>query len=126
MIRLIREAKNPINNKYDTTIAYGFKLLGPKENTILVREFDKVESLELPWVSKDKPFNFKKLHLTKFHPAMVEEERLKFSQELGKYRKLLGDEQQLPDKPTKLFLRWMPFTDFLEKEDFQKLWEVSA
>ncbi len=95
MVRLLKEAKNPLNNKYDTTLLYGFKLMGPKEDTVICKEFGKARIENIPWKSKDKPYNFKKLNLTKFHPAMVEEERLKFSQELAKYRKIIKDENGL-------------------------------
>jgi len=125
MVRLLREAKNPLNNKYDTTLIYGFQLLGEKVPTFLAKEFGNTEPIDCPWKS-DQAYNFKKLNLSKFHPAMVEEERLKFSQELAKYRKLIKDGEKLPEGPTKLFRRWMPFVEFLEKDDFTKAWEVSA
>ena len=125
MVRLLREAKNPINNKYDTTVLYGFQLMGEKVPTFLAIEFNRTIPVECPWKS-DKAYNFKKLNLSKFHPAMVEEERLKFSQELAKYRKLIKDGEKLPEAPTKLFRRWMPYVEFLEKEEFEKAWEVTA
>lgn len=111
MVKLTREAKDPANNKYDPTVRFGFKIMGPKVESYILYNFDKRYEKELPWKSS-KEFNFKKVNLTKYHSAMVEEERLKFSKELAKLRK----DPEL--EPSKFFKRWAPYADFTEKEEW--------
>ena len=111
MIRLLKEAKDPANNKYDPTKMYGFKIIGEKLDTFAVKAFGESGEQTKPWKSQ-KEFNFKKVNLTKFHPAMIEEERLRFSKELAKLRK---DPEA---EASKFFKRWAPFSDFQEKEDW--------
>lgn len=111
MIKMIREAKDPANNKYDPTLMFGFKIMGEKLPQYVTRIFGGRSAVDKPW-KNDKEFNFKKVNLTKFHSAMVEEERLKFSKELAKLRK---DPEA---EPTKFFKRWAPYAEFLEKEEW--------
>lgn len=114
MIPLTREAKNPLNNKYDPYLMYGFKLLGKKNRKVmLMQNLETVTEIQLPWEVKGDD-HFKKTEMAKFPTYMVLEEREKFRIELYKYRKE-------PDnwEFSKFFKRWAKDVDFREKEELQ-------
>lgn len=115
MLLRVKEAKNPINDKYDPTLMLGFKLLGKKVKKYLVMQYlETVVELALPW--EDKHDNlFKKTEMAKFPNYMTLEEREKFRIELYKYRKA-------PEgfEFSKFFKRWATDVDFREKEDIKE------
>jgi hypothetical protein len=112
MIPLIKEAKNPINNKYDPYLMYGFKLLGKKnKKVLLMANLETVNEIALPWAAKDDN-HFRKTEMAKFPDYMVLEEREKFRIELYKYRK---DPEGW--EFSKFFKRWAKDVDFKEKEE---------
>jgi hypothetical protein len=119
MIPCIKEAKNPLNNKYDPNIMFAFQVLGKKKKqvyVILYKDFEKAQVIDIPWKSSEDNF-FKKTEMAKFPPYMILEEREKFRLELYKYRK---DPENT--EFSKFFKRWMPAVDFKEKEEIsQKL-----
>lgn len=119
MLKLIREAKDPANNKYDLAIKFGFKIIGEKISTCICYLFDERIEMECPWKSMDKEFNLKKTNLTKFASFMTADERMKFSKELAQLRK---DPEK---KPTKFFIRWMAHAEFAEKEDFATRFNIA-
>lgn len=113
MIKLIKEAKNPQNNKYDPLVLFGFKLLGEKTETVHWLLDRTLSSLEgVPWKKANK-VTFKKSDMAKFPPYMLPEEREKFRGELYKARK---------DPPnhifSKFFLRWYKDVEFREKDEW--------
>ncbi len=86
LIRRIKEAKNPINDKYDPQLIIGVKFAPAKKKgakVYLYNEFDK--TLELDWEAKSD-INFKKIKLTKFPPYMTRDERDKYRVEERKYQ----------------------------------------
>lgn len=127
MLKLVREAKDPKNNKYDLTIKVGIKILGEKTDQVILYHFSEGSVIETPWRNPNKPANYRKLGMAKFPDYMVADERMKFSKELAIYRRW----KELPDadtKPlmgpedfTKAFKRWTPFVEFAEKEELLAL-----
>ncbi len=112
MIKLIKEAKNPVNNKYDPMLLFGFKLLGEKTDSCYTILHGTAQVYEKPWKNKNK-VTFKKSEMCKFPPYMVQEEREKFRIELYKARKDFENHQF-----TKFFKRWYPDVDFREKDEW--------
>lgn len=115
MVKLIKEAKSLINNKYDPTVMFGFKLLGDKVEQMYTYLHGDMESIEMPWKSANK-VTFRKTEMVKFPHYMIAEEREKFRVELYKARKLFSEEK--PHKFSKFFRRWYTDVDFREKEEW--------
>lgn len=114
MIKLIKEAKNPLNNKYDPTLLFGFKLLGEKSDQIYTLLHGEASMYHKDWKSKNK-LTFKKTDMCKFPNYMVLEEREKFRLELYKARK------DFPNHTfSKFFKRWYKDVDFREKEEWSE------
>lgn len=124
MLKLIKEAKDPKNNKYDLTIKVGIKILGEKVDKIILYHFSEGEEVETPWRNPKKPTNYRKLGMAKFPTFMITEERMKFSKELAAYRreKALPEPKVFtPDDFSRGFKRWTPFVDFAEKEELMQI-----
>lgn len=114
MIKMTREAKNPLNNKYDPTLLFGFKLLGEKSDQIYSILHGNPEMHHKDWQSKNK-LTFKKTDMCKFPSYMVLEERAKFRLELYKARKDFPNHQF-----SKFFKRWYKDVEFREKEEWEE------
>jgi hypothetical protein len=111
MVRRIKEAKDPANDKLDTNLIFGIKILG--------KHFDKVQiyyrkpesqsvdityqsTMKLTWPENTK-MNFKKVVASwKFPNYMSFDERRKWRQEHAKL------ERNPALKPTKFYLRHKP------------------
>lgn len=115
MIKLIKEAKSPVNNKYDPMLLVGFKLLGDKIDWMTTILHDQVEIHEKTWKSKNK-VTFKKTDMCKFPTYMVLEEREKFRIELYKARKDTAEHTF-----SKFFKRWYKDVEFREKEEWESI-----
>lgn len=86
LIRKIKEAKNPVNDKYDPQLIIGVKFAPkkkPSARVYLYNEYEKTIALE--WQEKSD-INFKKIKLTKFPPYMIKEERERYRLEERKYQ----------------------------------------
>lgn len=104
MIRMLRRAKNPKNDKYDPMLIYGISMLERSETIVvyLNGEYNSKFKMELP----EKPREtYKKSGMIKFPHFMVAEEREKFRVEL---RALLDNPNK---KPSKFFTRWKPYVE---------------
>lgn len=114
MLKVIKKAKNPLNNKYDPTLCIGIKLVGKKINTYVIYLYGKKHKIgKAPWKEKRK-VSFKNTEMTKFPPYMVQEEKDKFLVELSELRRF-------PDrKPTKFFQRWQKDVEFKDKSEIIK------
>ena len=110
MLRCIKHAKNPKNDKYDPLLIFGIKFCDERSERIVVYVDGKFHDFyKIPIPEKPKE-TFKKTQMIKFPPYMVEEEREKFRFELRQYK---SD----PDKPwSKIFNRWVPYIQYLPKE----------
>jgi hypothetical protein len=100
LIRRIREAKTPMNDKFDPQVLLGVKISSersPKLVKYIYGEYKGKNELVIP---SKKAITFGKTNLMKFPMYMNEEERLKWGTE---HRTLF----QNPDKkPSKFYLRW--------------------
>lgn len=109
MVRQIKVAKNPMNDKYDFTLMFGTIIVGEKKPKVLIFKgghFDR--RIELHW--KDEAgINFKvKEKFYKFPKFMSYEERSKWRDEDRK-------KQTNPEyEPTKFFLKCEPFVKRLK------------
>ena len=98
MMKIVKKAKNPLNNKYDPMLVFGFKLIGKKIGTFVIYLYQKKHKVvKKPWVDKQK-VSFKNTEMVKFPTYMIQEERDKFIIELYALR-------QTPHKKlTKFFI----------------------
>lgn len=98
-IRLVRKAKNPLNNKYDPTLL----LVIPRKGDPIIRGFNMTEEVlkvELDSLKISK-IKIPKTGLTKFPHYMTAEERNKFRVERDK---LIKDPES---KPSRFYKRWV-------------------
>lgn len=114
MIKLLKEAKSPVNNKYDPKLLIGFKLLGEKTEEVYSLLHGSPEMYHKVWKKANK-VTFKKSEMAKFPVWMNAEEREKFRTELYKARKATDE---APHEFSKFFKRWYQDVDFREKEDW--------
>lgn len=101
MMRLIKEAKDPANDKYDPLLVFGIKMVperSPKVVVYFFKEFKKKYDIEVP---KKADFNFKTTSLSKFPKYMTYEEREKWRRE---HRILMNNPET--HKKSKFYLRW--------------------
>lgn len=114
MLKLVKKAKNPLNNKYDPMLCFGFKLVGKKIGTFVIYlNRDKHKVVKMDWQDKQK-LSFKNTEMVKFPPYMIQEERDKFRVELYQLRE---DKEK---KPSKFFNRWAPDVEFKDKIEILK------
>lgn len=101
MVRIIKIAKDPANDKYDPQIAFGFKLIGDRIDKIQVyRDGKWLQSVDKEWNEKGE-VNFKvKEKFYKFPAAMNYDERAKWRTE---DRKALTNPDYVPSK---FYYRW--------------------
>lgn len=106
MIRLLRRAKNPKNDKYDPMLIFGIQMLERNEKIVIYKDGKYVDKVNIPLPGKPRE-TFKKTEMIKFPPYMTPDEREKFRIELRKY---LDDKK----KPfSKFFKRWMEWVENL-------------
>lgn len=117
MVRLVKKAKDPANDKWDFRAMIGIKLIGDKSEkvpTFLWGKFHK--SYNKPWKdSKDSSrYKPKEHNILIFPEYMTLEERSKFRSEYRRY--LNFQEQGLTDvgpfEFSKHYKRWEPFVTF--------------
>lgn len=109
MVRLIKEAKNPINDKWDTRLVFAIKYMGERVNLVHVYLWGQWDQKRvIPWKTKPgKEINFKdKPQFFQFPEFMTYEERGKFRAE---HRKLALIEDPTKREPSKFFNRWAPY-----------------
>lgn len=114
MLKVVKKAKNPLNNKYDPTLCFGFKLVGNKIETFVIYLYaEKHKVVKMPWKDKQK-LSFKNTEMIKFPPYMIQEEKDKFRVELD-FLKRFEDK-----KPSKFFIRWSKDVEFKGKTEILK------
>lgn len=99
LIRLLRTAKNPLNNKYDPNTVIAVSRI-KNEPGVKIFHFNKLV-LELPLDLKPSKITVPTSNLTKFPSYMTQEERNKFRVEK---EKLIKDPDLLPSK---FYKRWV-------------------
>lgn len=101
LVKRIREAKDPRNDKFDLTIIIGISMMdsrNPKMVVYIFGEFWKSFKLDIP---KKNPITQKNTNLIKYPHYMTYDERFKWGVE---HRMLLNN----PEKsPTKFYKRWI-------------------
>lgn len=100
MVRLIKESKNPMLDKFDPTLIVGIKIYKKRSDEVKFYKFGELtNNLDIPVPGKAKEsFTTQKLHI--FPEFMSEKEKERFRRE---YR----DMERYPDKePTPFYLRW--------------------
>jgi len=114
MMKRIKKAKDPANDKYDPTLIIGVKLLDKDNNpkrsdkVIVYSAGDEnIYKIPLPELPK---FSFNKSESLKFPHYMIQDERDKFRLE---YRKLQEDPNK---KPSKFYNRWVEFVKIPDKK----------
>lgn len=105
MIKRLKVAKNPINDKYDPMLLFGFRMFGEPDAKIVVYldgAYHKAYKLKPHSKSKEV---IRKAEMMKFPPYMTPEERERFRYEF----RLLQDN---PEKEfTKNFKRWREWVE---------------
>lgn len=109
MVRCLKEAKDPKNDKFDPQllIAVDFMPKGPNAKVYMYDKF--LKTLVMEW-DKKSDINFKKIVLTKFPTYMIAEERERYRAEERKY--------QIDPKleKSKFWLRWNPAVEEVNKK----------
>jgi hypothetical protein len=107
MIRIIKRAKNPKNDKYDPMLVFGISLIGDRTDKVIVYLNGEHHSVFKSPVPTKPRETFKKSGMVKFPHYMELDERERFRIE---YRALLDN----PGKePSKFFNRWKPYVENL-------------
>lgn len=105
MVRCVKKAKDPMADKFDPMIIFGFNILRPSSRKVVSYLYKERKS-PLRIETGKKVLSFNTVEFTKFPKYMLEDERLKFSSE---QRQLL---QNPSKKPSKFFLRWVKDVEF--------------
>ena len=102
LIKLIKEAKDPRNNKYDPRILIGVNLIEKKKNIHLYQDGEFVETFKAQW-SENNQYSFQKTKMIKFPEYMTLDEREKWRKE--HYALQAGKVKQT----SKFYDRWLPY-----------------
>jgi hypothetical protein len=102
LIRKVKEAKDPKNDKYDPQIMVGIKVREERSRRIVIYTYGKFHSNVKLKVPVKRPISLSKTNLIKFPHYMIEEERLKWNFE---HRALFQNKNK---KPSKFYERWRP------------------
>lgn len=107
MVRLVKEAKDPMNDKYDFRLALGIKIIGEKVDRVKIYIWGKYDTYwKLPW-EKAKANNFKKVEPLHVFPKFMDyEDRKKWRKE----HRMVVNAKATNDKyePTKFYNKWAP------------------
>lgn len=119
MIRLVKEAKNPLNDRYDHRLIFGIKLRGTKIEKVVVYLFGKFKTKkEIPW-DNAKKINFKKVEKMVVFPAYMDyDERKKWRIEHRKVE--IAQEREQEYKPSKFYTKNKPFIQFIGSKEKPK------
>ena len=100
MVRLIKESKNPMLDKFDPTLIVGIKISRKRSDEVTFYKFGELtNNLDIPVPAKAKEsFTTQKLYI--FPEFMSEKEKERFRRE---YRDMERDPEK---EPTPFYLRW--------------------
>lgn len=102
MIRCIKYAKNPVNDKYDPMLIFGINMIERNEKIAVYLNGELKERINIPLPAKPK-WGIEKTSILVFPPYMQQDEKDRFRYE---YRLHEQDENK---EPSKFFKRWYPF-----------------
>jgi hypothetical protein len=108
MVRMVKEAKVPQNDKYDWRLVFGIKFVGEKHNYVVVYLWGKKDHThKIPWETPKK-MNFKKVEKIYIFPPMMDyTDRKKWRIENRKIIKAAEDKKELV--PSKFYTKWSPY-----------------
>lgn len=108
MVRKVKEAKDPANDKFDWRLVFGIKILGERVGKYQVYLWGKWDSLvKKPWADAKK-INFKKVELIYSFPEFMDyNDRKRWRQENRKI--LLNQEKGITIEPSPWFVKWSPY-----------------
>lgn len=105
MLRCVKLAKDPKNDKYDPQIAICFRLFGkPIDKVLIFINGEKYGKADIPYKSNVK-VNLKKLEAMKFPQFMTYDEREKFRREHRLYM------EKPETEVSKFYLRWKEYVE---------------
>lgn len=111
MVRLIKEAKEPMNDKYDFRLVFAIKIVGERVDKIVIYLWGEYsEFIKIPWADKKK-VNFKKVEKIYVFPDFMDyTDRKKWRTEHRKYL-IATDNGKNPDKfeLSKFYLKFSPY-----------------
>lgn len=108
MVRRIKEAKDPANDKYDWRLVFAIKIIGERIDLVQVYLWGQhAEFMKLPWADKKK-VNFKKVEKIYSFPEMMDyAERKKWRMENRKVIK--AEEAGVKFDASKFYRKWKPY-----------------
>lgn len=108
MVRLVKEAKEPLNDKYDFRLVFGIKIVGEKRNFVQIYLWGEwAESIKVEWENAKKN-NFKKVEKMYVFPEFMDyADRKKWRSENRKKETALS--KGLPFEESKAFKKWTPY-----------------
>lgn len=72
MVRLVKEAKEPLNDKYDFRLVFGIRMIGKKVNKVVIYFYGEFkEYIKIPW-DKSEQINFKKVERIYTFPEFMD------------------------------------------------------
>lgn len=111
MVRLIKEAKEPMNDKYDFRLVFAIKIVGDKVEKVVIYLWGKYsEYIKIPWSDKKK-VNFKKVEKIYSFPEFMDYvERKKWRTEHRKWQ-IATDNGKQPDlmELSKFYNKFKPY-----------------
>jgi len=108
MVRLIKEAKEPMNDKYDFRLVFGIKIIGERTNKIVIYLWGEYSDyMKVAW-EKEKVMNFKKVEKIYVFPEFMDyTDRKKWRTEHRK--KLTAEAKGEPFEPSKFYIKFTPY-----------------
>lgn len=114
LVRMIKEAKNPINDKYDFSLLIGIKIIGKPRTKILVYKNGKyLSTLPIPPAEIPEINMKEKKKLTVFPQYMTIDERKKWRY----YHKKFTENKELNPGELKFYQRWAEDVRKLNKKE---------
>lgn len=108
LVRLVKQAKDPKNDKYDFRLAFGMKIIGKKVDLVKVYLWGKFhKSCDIPWANKED-INFKKVVKLLIFPQFMDyDERKRWRAE---HRKWENNVTKNPDYvPSQFYTKRKPY-----------------
>ena len=100
LIKRIKEAKDPKNDRFDPVLIFGIQIIGERTPKVLVFMHGNLSERLKIQLPEKKAITVKSTNLLIYPKYMTEEERYKFGNE---HRALFRDQER---KPSKFYLRW--------------------
>jgi hypothetical protein len=108
MVRMIKQAKEPMNDKYDFRLVFGIKIVGERVNKVVIYLWGKFsEFVKIPW-EEAKKMNFKKVEKIYIFPDFMDyADRKKWRTEHRK--KIAAEAKGLEFEPSKFYVKFTPY-----------------